>query len=583
MYLLFQNGIQCDMFQGIPYAQPPVGELRFRKPQPAKRWEGVLKCTRYRNRSLQSDMFWEKLTQSASCSEDCLYLNVFAPAVDGEKTYPVLFYIHGGGFVMDSPARLVPKKLCKQLASKGIVVVTVTYRLGYLGFFSTGDEACQGNMGLYDQAMALRWVKNNVSAFGGNPNDITVAGQSAGAVSTDLLSLSPVTRDLFQKKIVMGGNSFCHWGTTTQAELADYCRKKAEKLGWRPQQDYNSTAEESEDMMRFLRTVPAHKFATTMYGNKIIFSEGRLPLAPVMDEAFLPRPLADLRREAPKMESIVGGGHEESLLFIAIGFLKCNEKDWEHALQMIAKKSANFGQKEVTELAHKLYGDPAKLRGQKSEMAKMYATMISDVVGNYACHRYLRDSQTHDKATFAYSFDYTSKLMYGWLAPMAPGGGGTHASDIIYLLDVNYFSSPLPKDKDDRAMCKMTADYFANFIKTGNPNTEKTAQLWEPVPKKDELRMFSFDLQPKMLPKLYDGRIDKLEAMAVEMKAQRIIEQTTDSILSSARSPLNRSRSIEILDDKPVLIPAKKRAQSSHRYLRNNSVVPVTEEIQVTA
>ncbi|CAJ0571354.1 unnamed protein product, partial [Mesorhabditis spiculigera] len=108
-----KNGIQCDMFQGIPYAQPPVGELRFRKPQPAKRWEGVLKCTRYRNRSLQSDMFWEKLTQSASCSEDCLYLNVFAPAVDGEKTYPVLFYIHGGGFVMDSPARLVPKKLCK--------------------------------------------------------------------------------------------------------------------------------------------------------------------------------------------------------------------------------------------------------------------------------------------------------------------------------------------------------------------------------------------------------------------------------------------------------------------------------------
>ncbi|CAJ0961853.1 unnamed protein product, partial [Mesorhabditis belari] len=519
--LRLKSGFLCDTFQGIPYAEPPIGELRFQKPKPKEKWSGVLKCSRYRHRSIQKDMFWEKVTQSTSCSEDCLYLNVFAPTIEPEKKYPVVYYIHGGGFMMDSPARLVPSKICRQIVERGIVLVTVTYRLGYLGFFSTGDEACKGNMGLYDQAFALKWTKENIGKFGGDSNDITVVGQSAGGVSTDLLSLSPLTRDLFQKKVVMGGNSFCYWATTSKEEISDYCRIKAQKLGWKPQKVYDSRLEENEDMMRYLRTIPAHKFATTMHMNEIVFSEARLPLAPVLDDEILPKPLDQLREEAPKMESIVGVGEQESLLFAAIGFLKCGEKDLEHALRMIAKKSANFGHKEVCDIVNELYGEMDKVKGKREEVAKLYVTLISDVISNFACYQYMKHSQSHDKSTYAFSYDYTSKWMYGWLGLLVPFKDGTHASDIIYLMDVNYFSSPWSKNKEDQSMCEMTADYFTSFIKTGNPNSEKQPVVWDSLSKDGSLNYLSFDLEPRMKNEIFNGRMEKVERIAVEMKMEK--------------------------------------------------------------
>ncbi|VDK54192.1 unnamed protein product, partial [Cylicostephanus goldi] len=353
------------------------------------------------------------------------------------------------------------------LVRHGVVVVTIQYRLGFLGYFCTGDDVAKGNYGLWDQYEALKWTKENIHHFGGDPNRITVAGQSAGAVSTDLLSLSPLSRDMFQRKIVMGGSTFCYWSTTTKEKCADYCRRKALKLGWKPKEGgYESHEEESKDMLKFMRSVPAHRLALHMIGNRVFFTEARLPLTPIVDGEILPKPIPELRAEAPTMESICGVGQQESLLFCALGAIKGTGKDMDKVVHELARQSG-LSIVEVENIMGKLYGDLDVLRKDRKAMQEAYVTCTSDIFSNYGCYKYLQHSQQHNKSTYAYNFTYTSKFMWGWLMATTPFLSGTHSSDIIYLFDCNYYSSPFPMSKPDRKVAEMTSAAFMAFVKTG--------------------------------------------------------------------------------------------------------------------
>uniref|UniRef100_A0A0M3IQW8 Carboxylic ester hydrolase n=1 Tax=Ascaris lumbricoides TaxID=6252 RepID=A0A0M3IQW8_ASCLU len=206
-------GMRCkkgvvNIFLGIPYAKPPIGPLRFKKTEPVDPWSGVLMCTKYRSRCPQKDFIWDKLELRTPKSEDCLYLNIMAPSwkpppdqvrlniscPDSPNGFAVMFYIHGGGYLVDSAVKYRYWDIVRLLSPHDVIVVTIQYRLGYLGYFSTADENCIGNFGLWDQVTALKWVSENIKYFGGDPKSITVAGQSAGAASADLLSLSPYSR-----------------------------------------------------------------------------------------------------------------------------------------------------------------------------------------------------------------------------------------------------------------------------------------------------------------------------------------------------------------------------------------------------
>uniref|UniRef100_A0AC34FSA9 Carboxylic ester hydrolase n=1 Tax=Panagrolaimus sp. ES5 TaxID=591445 RepID=A0AC34FSA9_9BILA len=179
---ILPDGKITNVFLGIPYAKPPVEDLRFEKPQPPEPWKECLNATKYKSRSIQKDFIWDFLELKVGKSEDCLYLNIMTPEICDSKKYAVMVYIHGGGYVMDSAVKYHYTKIC---------------RLGFLGFFTTDDEISVGNYGIWDQYMALKFVKDNIANFGGDPNNITVLGQSAGAVSVDLLSLSPFSRGSF--------------------------------------------------------------------------------------------------------------------------------------------------------------------------------------------------------------------------------------------------------------------------------------------------------------------------------------------------------------------------------------------------
>ncbi|KAK5971662.1 Carboxylic ester hydrolase [Trichostrongylus colubriformis] len=516
-----KDGYECDCFLGVPYAKPPVGELRFKKPHRMDPWEGVKKCRQFGNRSVQEDMPWDKVTIFTPQSEDCLYLNIFAPTIDPTKSYPVLFYIHGGGFMMDSAVRYKPENMARLIVSQEVILVTIQYRLGFLGYFCTGDNVAKGNYGLWDQLEALKWTKENIHHFGGDPNRITVAGQSAGAVSADLLSISPLSRGMFNRKIVMGGNSFCYWSTTTKEKCAEYCRKKALKLGWKPRsKGYASKEEESLEILDFMRTVPARRLGTHMVGNSVFFNEARLPLTPVIDGEILPKAISELRAEAPSMESITGVGTQESLLFMALGAIRGTGKDMDKLVHELARKT-QLHVAEVKEVVGKVYGDLDKLRRDRKAMQNAYITCTSDIFANYGCYRYLEHSQKHNKNTYAYRFDYTSRNMWGWLAVMIPYLAGTHSSDIIYLFDCNYFTAPLPMTKTDRKISRLTSSSFMEFVKTGNPNASHLPCTWEPVAKNGEMRLLNINEKPAMIDEIFDKRIQRIDDCLKEILSRR--------------------------------------------------------------
>jgi|WetSurMetagenome_2_1015567.scaffolds.fasta_scaffold01584_16 para-nitrobenzyl esterase len=206
---------EISVFKGIPFAAPPVGDLRWKAPQPAKSWKGVLKCDKFSASPMQNKpvpfMMWtaEFITPPEKLSEDCLYLNVWTPAKSAKEKLPVFVWIYGGGFSSGSAACAVYDG--EEMAKKGIVFVSFNYRVGVLGFLahsslsSESENKVSGNYGLLDQVEALKWISKNIEAFGGDPGKVTIAGQSAGSMSVCSLVASPLTKGLFRGAIAQSG------------------------------------------------------------------------------------------------------------------------------------------------------------------------------------------------------------------------------------------------------------------------------------------------------------------------------------------------------------------------------------------
>jgi para-nitrobenzyl esterase len=200
------------VFKGVPFAAPPVGDLRWKEPQPAPAWTGVRKADEWGTRCMQGPMWGPLVTRDKGMREDCLYLNVWTTAKSAKAKQPVLVMFHGGGFVAGSSSE--PRTDGEWFAKQGIVVVEPNYRLGVFGFLAHPELTKEssghgsGNYGMLDQAAALQWVKRNVAAFGGDPGNVTINGESAGSMSVSALMASPLTRHLVHKAIGQSGAFF---------------------------------------------------------------------------------------------------------------------------------------------------------------------------------------------------------------------------------------------------------------------------------------------------------------------------------------------------------------------------------------
>lgn len=305
-----QNGI--TVYKGIPYAAPPVGDLRWKKPQPAPAWQGIRKCDEFGAASLQSDQtagtfYWKEFYQEGDPkrSEDCLYLNVWTPAAGTDARLPVIFWIHGGAYMggygheveFDGNA----------YAQKGVILVTINYRLGMCGFLShpllTAENGGRGsgNYGLFDQQAALRWVKRNIAAFGGDPDNITVMGQSAGAGSVQALVSSPLTKGYIRRAIIQSGGGL--GGIIAAKPLAE--AEQTGKAMW---------DEAGAATLEQMREWPAERFQEVLM--KYMMKQQKfsgLPYSPCIDGELLTAPMNDVAKagEAADISYMIGFTSED--------------------------------------------------------------------------------------------------------------------------------------------------------------------------------------------------------------------------------------------------------------------------------
>ncbi|XP_049955853.1 esterase FE4-like [Schistocerca serialis cubense] len=304
------SGQTMYTFKGVPYAEPPVGTLRFQPPVAKQPWDGVRDALAAGSMCVQLD------TAADRGQEDCLFLNVYTPELPAETTTlrPVMVFIHGGGFVNGAGITYGPD----YFVEAGVVIVTINYRLGPLGFLSTEDLVVPGNMGMKDQVQALRWVQQNIAVFGGDPNSVTIFGQSAGGASVHYLVLSPLAKGLFHKAIAESGAALNPWAFARNTR--DRAYRLAQSFGY-------SGSNNTTEIVQFLLTVDAYQLVSNPYAALPmedimgIFQMVFVPsVEPQHDGAFLTAEPTELLSQGlyNDVPYMTGGTSAECLFYVAL-------------------------------------------------------------------------------------------------------------------------------------------------------------------------------------------------------------------------------------------------------------------------
>ncbi|CAD5206280.1 unnamed protein product [Bursaphelenchus okinawaensis] len=463
-------------FLGIPYARPPVGSLRFKKPEPAPKWDGVKDCTKFGPHCPYIASHTDRLTDS---SEDCLYLNVYAPYPDGKfkKDLPVFVYIHGGGFVMDCSNKLGVDNIGRHLCSKDIVVVSLNYRLAILGFLCWGKEY-KGNYGLFDMKMALEWVVHNIGTFGGNPSNVTVGGQSAGAAAVDLLAISPLTRDLFQNCINFAGSSYCAFALrqpqNVKQTATEFARKK---LG------AEEEAKDSE-VLELLKTVEGKKLAI----------EGLANYGPVIDGEFFPEELEALRRSAPKKTVLVGVTEQECLTF---GTISKQFPSLRESVPFYVRIISETLDPEVAVAIYDKVVDDS-LPDSDNNKFEQFVKFLSELFFNYGTHKMVKHRVDRGEDVYLFQFKYFKEGTNGSYGKMLPYQAASHCMELPYMLGKSYVDDgDFDPDDTDHKMIDIFTGYLSNFVKTGNPNGQDLVK-WNKVNQENYASHLCIDLEPEM-------------------------------------------------------------------------------------
>nr|XP_058151210.1 cholinesterase isoform X2 [Dasypus novemcinctus] len=487
-------------FLGIPYAQPPVGRLRFKKPQSLIKWSNIWNATKYANSCYQNiDISFpgflgsEMWNPNTDLSEDCLYLNVWIPAPK-PKNAAVMVWIYGGGFQTGTSS--LPVYDGRFLARvERVIVVSMNYRVGALGFLAlSGNLEAPGNMGLFDQQLALQWVQKNIAAFGGNPKSVTLFGESAGSVSVNLHLFSPKSHPFFTRVILQSGSSNAPWAVISLHEARNRTLTLAKFLG--------CSRENETEIIKCLRNkdpqeILLNEVLVVPYDSLLSVNFG-----PIVDGDFLtdmPGTLLQLG-QYKKTQILVGVNKDEGSAFLvygAPGFSKdnssiINRKEFQEGLKIFFPGVSDFGKESI--LFH--YTD--WLDDQRPEI---YREAMDDVVGDYniicpALEFTRKFSELGNDAFFYYFEHRSSKLPWPeWMGVM-------HGYEIEFV-----FGLPLERrlnyTKTEEILSRSIMKCWANFAKYGNPNgTQSNGTRW-PVFKSTEQRYLALNTEsPRISAKL---------------------------------------------------------------------------------
>jgi len=483
-------------YYGIPYAQPPVGALRF---LPPVKYAGniptrVISASSLRAACLQAQFPGFDLS-SLPKSEDCLHLNIYTPVdaanVPGTSSVKkVMVWIHGGGYTAGDAQATVPTDL---VADYDVIVVTLHYRLGFFGFVSTGDAAAPGNNGLRDQLMAIQWVKDNIREFGGDPDDLTIFGESAGAGSVSTLSLSPYSKGLFTKAIMQSGTALSPWCSLTPRRARENFYTMARRLNCMPWWSWGSSETYHKNILNCLRNKPAESiesFADNRYDTTELFSNmlDGLKVAPAVDGDVLPGDpkalLANadyLQRNGVSDRSYIAGTTNDEGRATFYG-QNATQFLTDRGMRLLAKYASktyypSTTNDETIDLIDFIYSYPRQADGRPSfQSMKNVQTDINFVFPTVDfLNRLTKTSPTTN--TYLYLFDHYPDLEDKSLPRIATD----HAWDLLYLFDqvngmAGDFYQPKPDitTADSRAMTDVFRGVLTQFAKTGNPSITST-------------------------------------------------------------------------------------------------------------
>ena len=470
-------------FKGIPFAKAPVGELRWKEPQPAENWTGVRKADQFGANAMQKKIFGDMLFRSSGMSEDCLFLNVWTPTKTSTEKLPVLVYFFGGGFVAGDGSE--GRYDGESMAKKGIVTLTVNYRLGVFGFMAHPEltkespHHASGNYGLMDQTAALKWVQQNIEAFGGDPKRVTIAGESAGSISVFAQMASPLSKNLITGAI---GES----GAMINPTAAPVTLEQAENKGVAFAQKANAKT------LADLRAMSAADLLDAAS------QPGAFSVSAAVDGYFFPKlPVKIFEAgEQAKVPLLAGWNSTEVQYQSLLGGDAPTPENYVNKLkQLYADKS---------EEALKLY--PGKTQ---EEVVQSATDLASDRFIVYSTWKWLDlHAKTSGKATYSYIFSKAKPPMTSEFANATPGlaGGITKnttpsvvkpvvaAVGAPHAFEIEYAMGNLDKNKvyawtaEDQQISATMLQYFANFVKTGSPNGT-SLPVWSSISKNNNQLM----------------------------------------------------------------------------------------------
>ncbi len=495
-----QTGIQ--KYFGVPFAKPPIGDLRWKAPQSLGNWKGVKQTKKFGPRPMQTVVFGDMKSRSDGVSEDCLYLNVWTPAKRNTKDLPVLVYFYGGGFVAGDASE--PRYDGENMSKKGIVVVTCNYRLGIFGFLAHPDLSAEspykasGNYGLLDQVAALKWVQKNIAAFGGDPKKVTIAGESAGSISVSYQMASPLSKNLIAGAIGESGAGINP--TLAPVPLAD-----AEKTG----ADFAKTAG--------YPTIAQLRKLSTREVYEIYNESRRFGFPVVLDGYFLSKTLPQIfnAKEQAQVPLLVGWNSAE---IPGQAFMQGKPYNDQNYVARVKQEYPNDFEKVLTLYPH----------SSDKDIELSATALAADRFIAYSTWKWF-DLQVNNspKPVYRYLFSrIRPPLADNSMTPGLAGGtvkkdsdapkppppiGAAHASEIEYCMGNLNLVNDYAWTADDYKVSETMFNYFANFIKTGNPNDGKLP-AWDPAKAGEHTpAVMVLDVESKTVNATNDDRYEFLD------------------------------------------------------------------------
>jgi para-nitrobenzyl esterase len=479
-----------SIFKGVPFAQPPVGELRWKAPATVKNWEGVRKANQFGARAMQKPIYGDMSFRSNVVSEDCLYLNVWTPAKSSTEKLSVLVYFYGGGFQAGDGSEL--RYDGESMSRKGIVAVTVNYRLGVFGLLSLQELTKEspyhgsGNYALLDQNAALKWVNQNIAAFGGDPKRVTIAGESAGSISVSAQMASPISKNLIAGAI---GES----GAIIQPTYPPVSLKIAEEIGT------NFVSKIGKTTLASLRAMTAEELLE-------LSSQKDVPRFPItVDGYFFPKLAADIyvAGEQAQVPLLVGWNSQESGYNRILGKNEPTPENYLKALKNI------YGEK--ADEAIKYYPGSTN-----EEVVKSATALAGDMFIAFSTWKWADLCiKTCKSPVYRYYFERPRPIMRAEMGNVVAGfaGGVIKSTDVnapkplvatgaVHSAEIEYALGNLPTNRvydwqpEDFKVSEIMQTFFANFIKTGNPNGHGVP-LWPAANSGSSLKIMHIDVNSR--------------------------------------------------------------------------------------